>query len=321
MVVDKEVDGTWKSYKVALRGIRNYIMGSGDSDTDMYKITLDPNGGTIEGSSEARTIELSAGPLGDRLPIPTPQPSSEGFAGLRFEGWWTDPEGGTKITGERIVPESGNITLYAHWIGVIRYRVENHYDDNVVTIDDNHVASGFKGQVSTGKYCAIKTLDKFDFTGKFKIYMKAKRGDGGTRQDIFAANEEDGGANIFMDFGIKESAPQWEIARYNDGMVTSAYPPRTHISVGDKFTLRVVRNDENRILCYSQLNDSGEWTLDYEGEGNGYLAPGTFYIGIDHDSLSEFFTGEIYLDECYLVQYKPNAGNPLGKYILVPSET
>ena len=72
MVVDKEVDGTWKSYKVTLRGIRNYIIGSGDSDTDMYKITLDPNGGTIEGSSEARTIELSAGPLGDRLPIPTP---------------------------------------------------------------------------------------------------------------------------------------------------------------------------------------------------------------------------------------------------------
>ena len=81
--------------------------------------------------------------------------------------------------------------------------------------------------------------------------------------------------------------------------------------------MRVARNDENQILCYSKLNDSDEWTLDYEGEGNGYLAPGTFYIGIDPDYLSEYFAGEIYLDECYLVQENENQTNqPCGKYVL-----
>lgn len=55
--------------------------------------------------------------------LPTP-----GMNGWTFEGWWTDPEGGEKITPETDYNIIGNTTIYAHW-------VQNKY---IATFDYNY---------------------------------------------------------------------------------------------------------------------------------------------------------------------------------------
>lgn len=46
------------------------------------------------------------------------------------------------------------------------------------------------------------------------------------------------------------------------------------------------------------------------------LGIGQFCLGNDSDSLSEWFPGKIFIDECFLIQQNPNAKQPMGKYKL-----
>ena len=110
-----------------------------------------------------------------------------GLAGMEFDGWWTEVDGGSKVTSDTVVPVGlSEITYYAHWIGVIHYEIVNIEPNpnlnQVCVVDGNGVASGFYGETSTGrKGCLISVEDdKFDFSGDFTIVMKCKRpGDGG----------------------------------------------------------------------------------------------------------------------------------------------
>ena len=68
-------------------------------------VTFDPNGGTLEGSS-TKTVGIGT-PYGE---LPTPKKDNN-----KFLGWFTDPEEGTQVTADTIVPEGAGTTLYAHW--------------------------------------------------------------------------------------------------------------------------------------------------------------------------------------------------------------
>ena len=67
-----------------------------------YTITLDPNEGTVSPSS----VEVTSGNTIGELPTP------ERF-GFVFDGWFTDPIEGSKITSSYEPVE--NKTIYAHW--------------------------------------------------------------------------------------------------------------------------------------------------------------------------------------------------------------
>ena len=75
---------------------------------DMYlnalKVTFDANGGSV--SEKAKTVYYGQ-PLGE-LPVPT-------RTGYAFVGWYTDPNGGTKVTESTPVATLENQTYYAHW--------------------------------------------------------------------------------------------------------------------------------------------------------------------------------------------------------------
>ena len=55
-----------------------------------------------------------------------------------------------------------------------------------------------------------------------------------------------------MDFGLNGQSPQWEIAKYIDGAVTTASPLNISFSDNEVFLLKVVRRTEeqNQIKCY-----------------------------------------------------------------------
>lgn len=69
-----------------------------------YTVSFDPRGGSVSPQSKTVIYDASYGSL------PTPS-----RPGCRFEGWYTSPSGGTRITSGSKVSITSNQTLYAHW--------------------------------------------------------------------------------------------------------------------------------------------------------------------------------------------------------------
>ena len=120
-------------------------------DANKYTVTFDANGGMTSESSRAVTYGSKYG----TLPTAT-------RVGYRFDGWFTEKTGGTKITNSTVVSTASAHTLYAQW------SVNNY----TVTLD----ARGGKFQTAAtktitvtfgGKYGALDepTRDGYDFDG------------------------------------------------------------------------------------------------------------------------------------------------------------
>ena len=73
-----------------------------------YTITFDPNGGSVSQTSKTVTYGASYGDM------PTPTCGS-----YRFDGWFTAPSGGIKISDASTFLGVTNITIYAHWTCLI----------------------------------------------------------------------------------------------------------------------------------------------------------------------------------------------------------
>ena len=69
-----------------------------------YKVTFNPNGGTVSTASKTVTYSSTYGDL--------PNPSREGYD---FAGWYTSASGGSKVTSSTQVTATADHTLYAHW--------------------------------------------------------------------------------------------------------------------------------------------------------------------------------------------------------------
>ena len=69
-------------------------------------VTLDPNGGTLSAGEASKSVRCSNA-YGT---LPTPKRTD-----YRFDGWFTQKDGGTKVEETTIVPTRDDHTLYAHW--------------------------------------------------------------------------------------------------------------------------------------------------------------------------------------------------------------
>lgn len=68
-------------------------------------VTFDPNGGTVDVTEKLVYYGQAYG----ELPVPT-------RTGYAFEGWYTEKDGGTKVTADTVATVLANQTLYAHWV-------------------------------------------------------------------------------------------------------------------------------------------------------------------------------------------------------------
>lgn len=95
----------------------------------LINLTYDANGGT--GAPDSHTI-----PSGERFDLSTQVPVKAGYA---FDGWYTQAEGGTKVTADTIFTE--DTTIYAHWKAAAPKQVTGVsavYEDGkiIITWDD-----------------------------------------------------------------------------------------------------------------------------------------------------------------------------------------
>ena len=76
------------------------------STISAVKVTLDPNGGTLSAGEESIFVQPDS-PYGT---LPTPTRDS-----YRFDGWFTEKDGGTKVEESTVMTSREAHTLYAHW--------------------------------------------------------------------------------------------------------------------------------------------------------------------------------------------------------------
>ncbi|MDR1711568.1 MAG: InlB B-repeat-containing protein [Propionibacteriaceae bacterium] len=70
-----------------------------------YTVKFNANGGKVSKTSKTVKYDSTYG----ALPTPTRK-------GMAFQGWWTDPAGGTKVEPTDVFTFGATQTLYAHWI-------------------------------------------------------------------------------------------------------------------------------------------------------------------------------------------------------------
>lgn len=78
---------------------------SSDPAKKTYTVTLDANGGSLEGGN---TLSVEEGSAYGTLPEPT-------YTGYTFDGWYTAADGGDKIESGTAFTANSDQTLYAHW--------------------------------------------------------------------------------------------------------------------------------------------------------------------------------------------------------------
>ena len=76
----------------------------------MVTVNFNANGGTIPSEDASRNV-----PSGSQVgALPTTMTRTN----YNFDGWWTDPDGGTRVTAQTTVTGS-TVNYYAHWIKIV----------------------------------------------------------------------------------------------------------------------------------------------------------------------------------------------------------
>lgn len=83
-----------------------------DTDPNVVPITFDGNGGTMtDKAGNAASTLTKHKVIGYQMgSMPEPEQENSNYI---FDGWWTQPKGGTKVTSKTVV--TGPMTVYAHW--------------------------------------------------------------------------------------------------------------------------------------------------------------------------------------------------------------
>ncbi len=143
-----------------------------DIPNEQITITFDAN----DGSCDTESVNIPVGGTITELPEAT----RDGYA---FDGWYTEANGGTKITTATTFSEGK--TVYAHWVRT--YSVTFNANGGTGTVDTQTVRTGFKASVPTqqltrsgytfaGWYTDVNGARKYDFetavTGNVTLYAK-----------------------------------------------------------------------------------------------------------------------------------------------------
>ncbi len=87
-----------------------------------YKVTLDANGGKLDGDKETAEVTTKSGKI-ETLPVPAAP------EGMEFVGWYTEDNGGEKVTTATAF--TSNSTIYAHYVMV--YTITLNAGDGTLT--------------------------------------------------------------------------------------------------------------------------------------------------------------------------------------------
>ncbi|MDE7244810.1 MAG: InlB B-repeat-containing protein, partial [Oscillospiraceae bacterium] len=140
--------------------------GSDDKTQDEYVIIFDPNEGYLNGSGRMSTYSQKIASFPDAY-----------RTGYRFNGWYTQPAGGYKVTAETIF--SKNTTIYAHWDRDVQDFEKFSYESTETTalltadIPSSYVLT-WQAAFGTSEYSQpeTRTMDCYETTGTLKVLLQ-----------------------------------------------------------------------------------------------------------------------------------------------------
>ncbi len=125
-----------------------------------YTVTFNANGGTVSPSS----CTVSQGAAVGDLPVPT-------WGGHTFNGWYTEQDGGTKISASTVVTD--NVTYYAQWIEAAT-TCKVTLGKNGGTGGDNYVTATYGQPMPTPR--TAPTLSGYTFGGYWDTLALDEKG-------------------------------------------------------------------------------------------------------------------------------------------------
>ena len=98
-----------------------------------YKLTLDGNGGTLNGK-DTREHQLAYGDSFDQILTEGGTEASQKY--YTFAGWYTDKTGGSKYPGSGNTMPASNVTVYAHWTRTSNEVIYKDWDGTIIKRQD-----------------------------------------------------------------------------------------------------------------------------------------------------------------------------------------
>ena len=167
---------------------KTYNVNFAEIPDESYTVSFDANGGTTDTNSKKVSLYDSYGIL--------PVPQRDGYL---FDGWHTEPEGGSLVTGIYAVQRRENHTLYAHWKPVPEDKYIIYYHAGYGSV------STFSEEVTLGE--TIKELPKAMWEHARYSYWKTADGTKITEETVMT--EE-----LFSEGNVLTVSPNWWADRY-----------------------------------------------------------------------------------------------------------
>ena len=235
-----------------------------------YKVTFNPNGGSVTTTSKSVTFGSAYG----TLPTPTRADSTDSTSGKTifyvFEGWYTAANGGTKVSDTSLVSTASNHSLYAHWIS-----------KPIIT---GGSADWFKGRVAIGISTIKESVsDTSDVTYEYYLSTSNESQIGGEWKNNGSANmisltfSESGVRYIFFR-AISSAGVYSDISNYQTLKIDADNPTLSVTGnptswVTTDVTLKVSASDSTSGLKNVTVNGNAlslsSGTVDYTVSANG----------------------------------------------------
>ena len=244
-----------------------------------YAITFDANGGSVTPSSATTTD-------GKLTSLPTPT-----YDGYDFLGWYTEKDGGEKVTNNTVFTE--NSTIYAHW----QKQAAQEY---TVTFDANGGSVTPSSATTTdGKLTSLPTptYDGYDFLG---WYTQKDGGEKVTTDTFFTENstiyahwQKQAAQEYTVTFNANGGSVSTASATTTDGKLTNLPTPTndgydflgwyTQKDGGEKVTTDTVFTKNSTIYAHWQKQAAQEYTVTLNANGgtinSGVINSYTYGVG------------------------------------------
>ena len=275
-----------------LRGDFNPTLDTSIGDTSSvqseWDVTFDANGGKIR-QTGLPTLTKTYGnreKIGEFPALDFDYDAPDDFSdNSDFVGWFTEPEGGEKVTENTRVTE--NATYYAHWTRYLYY-------ENIggVRVAADGTTSGFSGS----KYLRlVSELNLQNCTFDFVVNATTGNLLNQREQEIIGCSAD----NKDIEVGTR---PKEDAVRFDWEFGSGHYFQGT-VWIPEEYTeyyVRLLKDDENTI-CYAKKPDGG-WVEDFRRSNLDIQFPTTkFMFGNDIDINNQWWTGTINLKKSYII--------------------
>lgn len=269
-----------------------------------HTIFFDANGGTVSVGSKLASLSMAIGEL--------PTPSRDYY---KFEGWYTEKEGGEEITSQTVMNSLTDMTVYAHWTpgAVSAWIPVGEMPENAEVVCQKWIYT--LTSYTTSNSSSISGWENYDTTWDWGGWSDWIGWDPGT------------------DNGNRQTETRWVDTSYNlheyhyYAWVTSAYDAWTTKSVAQKNTGRTAYLQEIWVdqqlqwIKYSGGMDFYRGPAGHFGNTNYFKADGTAggLSPFERDRwISQGYTQWHYRDKVFTYHFRKNetkesATNPSGQ--------